>query len=413
MRAFKIGVVMLMLCTAFSGCCGRRGHDCRGIQTLPPVDPLSVLSPDNEGVSVSFDTLDNTADERLLSFFSAEPLGLSLNQAFCLASRNSRLGNLIDRERKAICCESGCIACIDKFLSGQATEQRSKSAADAGELVIQLAGIQLQSQIMEQSMNKITELQQTVDAADESGLATAEAQSQLDYQSIEIMRKQSQLRSGMFEINSKLNLLLGLDSCYPRLILPCHHFELERDVVDTEQLIIDALTNRAELNSLSGFGACSGDQRCLAILSNLDQRLGISATQPVTRLLLCAKKRKSQNDCCCHIRQQQLDELRDLREELIRQQVLQRVKDLHLHYESLKLENLNLQRLQTEALKINSSAELNASEAFVDSISNFAKQQLAKSQRIEAMVEFQVAKIRLDEATGALMDNCQGEIETD
>ena len=404
---------MLMLCMVVSGCCGRRPHDCRGIQTLPSIDPLSVLSAESGGVSASFDALENDADDSLLSFFSAEPLGLSLNEAFCLASRNSSLGNLIDRERKALCCESGCIDCIDRFLAGQAREQRNKSAADAGELLVRLAGIQLQSQIIEQSMQKISDLQQTVDAADENGLATADAQSELDNQSIEVMKSQSRLRTGMFEINTKLNLLLGLDSCCPRLILPSHHFDMEHGADDPRQLIIDALTNRPELNSLSGFGACSGDERCLAILSNLDQRLGISATPPVRRLLLCARKGHSQTDCCCHIRQQQLDELRSLREELIRQQVLQHVKDLHLHYENLKLENLNLQRLESEAKSIDSSAELNASEAFIDSISNFAGQQLAKSRRIDSMVEFEVARIRLDKATGAMTVACQGSFETD
>ena len=407
-RTFPRWIAMLLLCAVAVGCRARptTTHDCSGIVTTQAINPLSVLeSGHSQGVTTNFEGLDSNSNQDPMSFFG-ESLTVDLKDALCLASRNSKLANLIEKERKAVCCEAGCIKCVEQFLKSQAQEQRIKSAADAAELLIRLSGTQLQSEILNQSLAKVADLQETVDAAHENGLATADAQSELDKQLIELERKQIEIDSGVFEINAKLNLLLGLDSCYPRRIAPEYQFVAQAIELNTQQLIIQALSNRPELNSLSGINACSGEKECLAILSSIDRRIGLAIPKPVRRLLL-RERREEQEKCGCQIRQQQIDELKILREEMIRQDVLSQTKEVHRQQQLLKLENEYLLRLQSEAELIESAAVLDAQDSFVDSIKNFAQQQIVKSQRATALVEFEVAKLRLDEATGSLPTQCE------
>ena len=337
-RKIPSWIALLLLCAVAVGCRARRPHDCSGIDTTPAINPILVLdSAASQGVSTNFEGLDSYSGYDPLSFFG-ESLTVNLQETLCLASRNSKLANLIDRERKAVCCESGCIKCVELFLKSQAQEQRTKSAADAAELLIRLAGTELQTEILNQSLVKIAQLQESVDAADENGLATADAQSELDKQLIGLERKKVEIDAGIFELNAKLNLLLGLDSCYPKRIAPEYQFLTQAAEMDPQQLIIQALSNRPELNSFAGFNACSGDENCLAILSSVDRRIGLAVSKPVRRLLF-QDRQDEQSKCCCHIRQQQLCELKVLREEMIRQDVLSQIKEAHRQQSLLKLEN--------------------------------------------------------------------------
>ena len=399
--------VWLLLCILATGCRSQHCHDCSGIRTVSRIDPLTVLpESDSASVSASFDGIDLSEPQQAMSFFDSPPLAVTLDEAICLAARNSRLAGLVDRERKAICCEAGCLSCVDVFLQTQAQEQRVKSAVDAGELLIRLAGIQMQSELLQASKSRIAELMQTLKVADENGLATANTESELNKQRITVERKQVELDAGVFEINSKLNFLLGMDSCYPRQILPRHHFDTHLADLELDRLVIQALSHRPETQALSAFGSCSDQQQCLSILSKLDSRLGLDLSNPVSRCLLRLRD-NDPDECCCRIRQEQIQEIRGLNEERIRQEVLEQAKNVLLEHENMKMENAELRRLELEDDLIDSASELNPKQSFVDSISNFAEQQLAKSKRIAALVEYEVAKLRLDAATGSIdLDSC-------
>ena len=404
-RLFQFGCWMVLL-SAIAGCRSGTTPDWRGIQKVAPVDPEKVLgSTIGSGISANYDALDLQPNLELMSFFNAPAYAVTLKDALCLASRNSKLANLIDREREAVRCEAGCVRCVDRFLAGQAAEQRIKSAADAGELLIRLAGTRLQDELILQSLDKIAQLEETIAVAADNGMATAEANNELQEQLIGIKKKQAKIKAGKFELTAKLNLLLGIDSCCPRQIQPDHHFESELGFVDPEQLVVDALSNRPELNSLTQMGSCSMDDECLAILANLDRRLGLVKARPVAKRLLRTRE-EEQDECCQHLRRGQMQELRRLREELIRQDVLAQVKEVRYHHENLRLENQDLRRLRAEADSIDAVADLDAIDSFMDSIGNFAQQQLAKSRRINSLIEFEVARIRLSQATGSLVMAC-------
>ena len=397
--------VSLTLVLVASGC---RSCNCK--QNCRPVTQCTVpVASENSGVvTASFDSLHESSGFDYPSFFHSET-NVGLNQVLKKAACNSKLANLIENERLAVRCESGCIECVDRFLAGQAKQQRLKSAADAAELLIRLAGTQLQTELIAGSQEKTVDLKQTIEIADEEDLATAEPEAELRKQEIELERLQNGLEPGVFELNVKLNLLLGIDSCHPQRLVPNHHFNPQLDEIDVEQQVIKALSSRSELKSLRGFNSCGDSSKCYSVLSNLDPRLGLKLAGQVKRCFLLRRKQQAQEQqeqCCESIRQHQLKELANLQEELVRQEVIAAVTEVQKRFENLQLENRDLNRLVDDAEMIESSAVLDAQESFLNSIANFAEQQQAKARRIEEMVEFEVAKIRLAEATGQLNCRC-------
>ena len=209
---------------------------------------------------------------------------LSKQSACSIAAANSRLANLIATERAAVRCEAGCVECIDKFLLNQERDQRLKAGADASELLLRLAGASLQASLLEESTEKIAELWETVRVADEEGLATADAESELSKQEIEIGRLQNELLAGIFELNTKLNSLLGIDASSPQQIMAGHHFEPQLDPLNIEQQLAIGFSQRPDLNSLDAFGGCQSNSKCLSVLSNLDPRLGLKLASQISEI---------------------------------------------------------------------------------------------------------------------------------
>lgn len=411
-------VVLLAILLIPGGCHHRSGHrsNCGHIDLNKASDAAAILAATTcqPGIRVDFDISANsnlTGSSNIDSLTSGEPLSIGLNDCCCVAALNSPIANLIDRERKAVCCELGCVACVDRFLSGQALEQRNKAAGNAGELFLRLVEVNLQRQLLEESIAKKGELEQAEKIADVNGLATEQADAELQSQSIALQKKLVEVNQAEAALSVKLNLILGIDSCCPRAIQPCFDLLPEPVELDIDQLVILGLSDRPELSAMcvtGGTGGCSGcaaDGDCLALISKIEPRLGSGAASSMRKCLLLqlVGKRSSSSD---GIRRQQLDELRAAREELVRQEVIEAVIKIEAGLQRLALENEDLKRLERRNRTIEASTQLDALSAYIDSIENWAEQYQVKAQRISTAIEVEIAKVRLHEATGQWIAQC-------
>lgn len=403
-------IVVVLLLSVTAGCRLHRPQrsSCCGIDICKANRAAAALNTTDccEGLSVSFDGI--PAEHRpmwssLDELHSGPVLRIGLEDCCCVAALNSPVANLIDKERKAICCEKGCVECIDRFLGGQAQTQRNKSAGNAGELLLRLVEVQLQEQLLQQAFAKLDQLFATVDQADQVGMATDQAAAELESREIELKRKLVELDTARLKLTMKLNLILGIDSCDPRPIEPCFELIPQPEDLDANELVIFALMHRPEVSSMKRLGASECNDECLRLISQLDPRLGIGLASP-TRCLLPRLRNRSEASRC--IRKKQIQELKSSREELIRQEVLDALIAVESGYEKLTLHGEELARLDRRRAVIDAAAELDSQQTYIDAIENWVESQQVRSERISTAIEYEIAKVRLREATGQWICEC-------
>ena len=402
-------IVLLAILLSSSGCrLLNRPDDCRRVDnSIAEATATPDVSQSVGHVRSCYDGIENLealGDLSLDGVLIGQSLALELEECCCIAATNSPLADLIDYERKAACCSIGFNVCLDRLLAALALQVRNKAAGTAGELFLRLVEVHLQKDLVLQSMERLDEFREASRFAAEQGLATDQADKELDANEIDLKRKLLEIEKNQLQITVKLNALLGMDSGDLEIIQPIFDLHPVYEYADVENEIQIAFAQRADLNAFENRG-CGIDPECFELLAQLSPGIGGGIVGQIKKAILLHRI-ADQQKCATGTRRKQINEMKSARRELIRAEVTGAIVDIEAGYRELVLENQDLERLLTRMQALEAAAEVKPMETFVESIKNWAEQQLVRSQRISAAVNFEVAKIKLITATGRWNEIC-------
>ena len=112
------------------------------------------------------------------------------------------------------------------------------------------------------------------------------------------------------------------------------------------------------------------------------------------------------NDRSVGTKNEQYQELKSAQQELVRLEVTQAVLDIQSGYKKLTIAGLDIERLDTRLAALEAGSELEPLPFFLKTIEVWAERQQAKSNQISTAIEFEIAKIKLLQATGQWPQIC-------
>ena len=422
-RRQSILLTLMFASTLNMGCCWRR--DVPANFCPPPVSyqvPLSVTpKPDGAGVTANFDFLP-PYDSIKQSVLAAEgTVAIDLEEAVCLAARNSELADAIDRERQLLDCQDGqpCQkTAIDIALQGEALEQRNIVAGAAGELFLGLVQVSLQMELLEEARAHIEQLQIKVDAADEAGFATAEGKNEVAKGRLELQRKQVELGSAHQELTWQLNMLVDPRSDTAVVFEPVHDLNPQPLNVDVRAETFLAETKRPGVRATEM--ALSTDRSGMAsyqLLKIFDSRLGLKLNaSPIKKRLLRKQiveiiSQSEKSDATLQNRQHQIRKIVEARKREASVAAGKALLDSQTAFEKLTIIQADIIRLQKRAESLYASKEVDAKDVYLKENENWIELQKARSERIAAAIEYEIAQIKLLQSQGQLVESCGFQLE--
>ncbi len=419
--------VLMVASSLSSGCCWRRDVPAR---CCPPLTsqqvPLSV-SPKIEGAGVeaSFDALPRyeTIRQSILAQVAADGvLAINLDEVICLAAQNSQLAEVIDQERQLLDCQDGqhCEkTALEIALQGESLEQRNVVAGAAGELFLGLVQISLQLELLEEANAHLDDLQIKVDAADEAGFATAEGKNEVEKGRLELQKQRVELDSAHQKLTWQLNMLLNPGSDTAVIFQPVHHLDPQPVSTDVRYQTGLAETNRPGVRATEM--ALAADRSGVAayqLLKLFDSRLGTQLdASPIKKRLLRNQiveiiSRSETPDPTLRSRQEQANRVVELRKREAAVSAGKALLDRQTAFEKLTVIQADIQRLQERSETLVASKEIDAKDVYLKENQNWIELQKARSERISAAIDFEVADLKLKQAQGKLIESCGFQLES-
>lgn len=425
-RRQTILCVLMIASGLSSGCCWRRDLPS---QCCPPLTshqtPLAVTpKPDGAGVDASFDALPEyeTIKQSMLAQVAVDGvLAIDLDEVICLAAKNSQLAEVIDQERQLLDCQDGrpCEkTALDIALQGESLEQRNTVAGAAGELFLGLVQVSLQLELLEEANAHLDEMQTKVDAADEAGFATAEGKNEVEKGRLELQKQRVDLDSVHQELTWQLNMLLNPGSDTAVVFQPVHRLDPHPVSSDVRYETKLAETNRPGVKATEL--ALSADRDGIAayqILKLFDNRLGMKLDgSPIKKRLLRNQiieiiGQSEKSDPTLRNRQQQANRIIELRKREAAISAGKALLDRQTAFEKLTVIQADIDRLEQRAEALVASKEVDAKDVYLKENENWIQRQKARSDRIAAAIEHEVAQLKLRQAQGKLIESCGFQLE--
>ena len=415
-------ICLLSLASVIStGCCWRRDvpAKCCPAYVSQQVG-LSVSSkPIDAGVEANFDTLpdyDSIKQSVLAQVAAPGTMQIELEEVICLAAHNSQLAEVIDQERHLLQCQQGD-ACekssINMVLRGESLEQRNTVAGAAGELFLGLTQVSMQLELLDEAGIHLAELQTKIDAADEAGFATADGKNELEKGRLQIQMQRSKLDSLHQELTWQLNMLVNPDSDTAVVFQPVHRLNPQPLEIDVAAETNFAQANRPGIQATEmALASDSNGQAAYRLLKLFDSRLGMkTAAGPIKKQLLRNQlieviQQMESPDTTVPNRKQQANQIVNLRRREAAVSAGKALLDRQTAFEKLTIVQADIERLQRRSEMLVAGKEIDADESYLEENANWVELQKAKSDRIAAAMEFEVAVLKLKQAQGTLIQSC-------
>ena len=418
----QITICLLLLASVLNtGCCWRRDMPAK---CCPPYAsqrvPLSASAkPINAGVDADFELLpayDSIKQSVLAQVAVPGTMPIELNEVVCLAAQNSQLAEVIDQERHLLQCQRGeCCekSSVDMILKGESLEQRNTAAGAAGELFLGLAQVSMQLQLLDEANVHAEELQTKLDAAEEAGFATADGKNELEKGRLQIQMQRSKLDSLHQELTWELNMLLNPDSDTAVVFEPVHRLDPQPSGIDVVAETSFAESNRPGIiaTEMALASDCDG-QAAYRLLKLFDSRLGMTLDAGLVKKQLLRKQLieviqdLETPDMTAPNRKQQASKIVDLRRREAAVSAGKALLDRQSALEKLTIIHADIERLQRRSEVLTAGKEIDADEGYLKENENWIELQKAKSDRIAAAFEYEVAQLKLKQAQGTLIQAC-------
>lgn len=338
---------------------------------------------------------------------------LTLEEALCVAAKNSKLARQLESQLRKLSQSSSQVECpgaLNLAMASQITEERNRSASLAGQLFLGLVEVELQRELLIEAHQKLVDVSQTISEAEAEGFATSDAKEMLGEQTLVIAKRESELNYNDRKIRAQLKALLELDS-RDQMQISYHLSPVALSVtLESEQQKARGL--RAELvalrQTLQSWNQCSAES-AKAILSAADPRMGMELAKAVLRSrwpLLRRRQPPQQDPCEGEALREQTQALLVDSEQAVVLSVEEIFHETQFAYESIVLASEDIHRLNDQIPRISAKKDLDATGAYIDLQRNWHETLLARSRRISEAVRYESGQIRLAEATGELVQIC-------
>ena len=337
--------------------------------------------------------------------------GLNEADCLCLAARASTLGNLLDLKSQTVfekkCgCQFGPDGASEQSLAVlkyAADEARSRSAGDAIEAFYRLTEAEGRLPLLLLSLKEVDESLKRAEELQAKGLRPPVEIAVIRKQLSDLRSDEVNLRIANLQLNARLKLLLGLSSGDYR-IWPLADLKIVPDKPEVDEAINYGLHHRPDLALLEALaGSLDAGSLTLAsqTLGGLNPLLGeTSSSCCLASVLACLDGSKTQS-AEQQVQLLLVDRQRQATEE-IRQAaglVVERVQLVILAQHKVEIEERRITELEEKKAKgLDAEGELSAARL------NLYK---AQGDRLREVVDWKIARARLRQAQGRLLEECQ------
>jgi len=339
-------------------------------------------------------------------------VALSAAEAQCLAIEYSTLGNLLDRERRAVGmndlkkCAQPARCAVLIVLHAAAREARNKNSADALKLYYGLAEVEAGLDAVAASEPILADLLAKADELKAADLERPFDRTEFERQQLALASRRADLEIKQAKMNAQLRALLGLPSTpNDAYFWPTEPLSVSTTPLDAEEEVGYGLATRPQLvalRQLPNCGAVDGLDAVRELLGGAHSGLGLKTKLAALKLHRLCDGTSSCEPCA---RQGQLAELRESRENTIAGEiraavvgVVARRRQAALAQEQLESRRVRLSQL--EELRETGGAN------FIDIAT--AKLHVVEAEQavVSAVAELKRAEVELHELEGALVAEC-------
>lgn len=416
MRAWH-GVFVLVMAAGLVGCAHRGRRLAALVTNSEPLEAL--LAPTRTHplpLSGYYDRLVGTPDEveeqlKPSQRPPAEYRELSPEQCQCLAIKASTEGNRLAAERQAL------TATAARHLNGQERlkiqvlwaaelEARNRSASAALKVYYQIAQAEANRPIVEKSLEELDDALGKVARLRENGMQVPFNDGELKRDRLAVFDQRLKLTGELDHLNAQLIQLLGLSATEARpRIWPATDFTVNVQSTDMDMAVAVGMTTRPELQLLASL-------RSSLSATNVGIARGVlsgptsAAAMPISRLckLICGH---SSNRRELPTRERQLAQHYDERRREVTAEIQQAVLEVESRLRRIAVEKQVVNQWHTEIDNLTKKKQIDEA-TFVDVSRARLKRLQAESDEIEQIIAWKIAGVKVKEAQGMLVTECQG-----
>jgi hypothetical protein len=395
------------LCSGVSGC------------SLLPAPQSSVLVGDPEPAAPpSGITLDeariptgDAARAWTTSWLPASGRPLTAAECASRGAEQSQLARVLDREAAHLRCGAGshgrgCVSgLLPEILSQEARRQRNDAAQQALTAYYQLVEVHLQQEVLAESLREHESTRQSLESLHSAGLLPQYDRSDLERKRLQLDQQSLKLTYDRTRLTARIKTLIGQDALTPEAIETTCALEPRPPGYALPEALEIARAHDVELFAIRRFLQC-GDVDDLDLARSLLQTsfplLGQTpeTTGPLAKLsLVWGHVARSQQELST--RKQQLRTLYASRQEQVDLEVAAALVDVEQKYLELGLARDTYDSWQTRVDVLELNREL-LREGYPELLAARGERLKARSQLLHAIVELELAHVRLDGTLGTL-----------
>lgn len=427
MPVWRLACFLAALLALGAGGCAhcRRPAGCASCGAAAPAaveETLPEITPQGFDFDISAIGSPNEVDQALGRPFPRDVRyrGLSAETCQCMAVENSTQGNSLAAERRSVLARASKHHGLSeedrvrvRALRASELESRNKSASAALETYYSLAEVEANISIVEASLAEIDGALADVKRLRNQGVQLPFDDSELTRKRIDLVDKRTDLDLKAGQLNAQLTRLLGLQTTDPNVrIWPITDWKVVVEPVDVDAAVQEGLSQRAELqflnslpNSLNvdtigvvseivaGAGGLIGTQSKVA---GLVERLGL-------RGLFGGRQSKERE---LPVRRRQLAEFTQQRRLDITTEIQQGVHGIENRLRRISVAKQRMQNWDGRLSELRVKQKIDEA-SFVDLSGAQLSSLQAQSDQTHQIVGWKIAQIKLKEAQGKLVLECQ------
>lgn len=424
----RLGLIAAGLAAAAGGCAHRAVHHAQSYQahsqtsatleqTLSPTTPQAIEIDDRQ--IDSLDQVENvtTRGQRPPGEYHA----LSRHTCQCLASRASAHGNTLAAERRALAATASPHGLSDeerlklRVLRATELEARNSSASVALKVYYHLAEAEANRLIVARSLKDIDDALAGVLRMRQHGLQIPFDDSELERQRLDIRDKQIELESQIDQLNAQLTQLMGLATDEPRpRIWPTTDWTVVVAPVDLDAAVREGLELRPELGLLASLRRSLRTETVGVARGVLGGASGLLGTQTkFTGLISLLGMRefigqRRSNRLELPERRRQLDNYTRQRRNEITSEIQQAALESQARLRQVAVAKAEVQSWRRHLDALAQKARIDEA-TFIDLTRARLKRLQAESDEIGQITGWRIALVKLHEAQGRLVAECDGD----
>lgn len=419
-RSLTAMLAALAVCPAIAGCLYQGGfrYSCSPVRAAgTPCDVLPTVERGPQEIN----------GDELISPALAPARGrlayraLTPEQCQCLAVQNAEMADVLDSERQGVAVLHPGLSCFrphrvqelteakECILFHAAQEIRNRNAGTALALYYHLAEAEAKLDLVDLSTANLQDLSEKLQEMRNKGLLLPIDRETIRRRQIDVQIQRTQLESGIDQLNGELIQLLGLHGCAAgERLWPVADFRVPSQAIDVEAAVIQGLGQRPELVLLRE-AEQKLNARTLPALTQLagsfQPLLGMMDQQPSFLFAAILLRRLFGTHEVLEARRQQLQQHLAQREKEVAEEIRQAARALiaQQHVAALTRQKVQSWERGVHELEDRNRQGLAASPEVALGKLDWLQ---ARSNLVEEVVAWHIARAKLKQAQGGLLSEC-------